>query len=77
MSIFEEYGAFKQFMSNGLWYFLTGPFPTERVLDQFLLLHVPCFIETPVVNENSADLNQMQYLIWVYTVNVPFSFMGH
>ena len=47
-----DYGIFWQvlFQQKGCWI-------------SFLLLHVPCFIETPVVNENSADLNQMQYLI--------------
>ena len=35
-----------------------GPFPIEGVSGNFLLLHVPCFIETHVCNANSVDPDQ-------------------
>ena len=51
----------------------TGPFPTEGVSGQFLLL--PCFMKIPVFNANSVDsddafcmwicINNLDQVIWL------------
>ena len=54
---------FNPFMSSGLFYlpYLDQPISVSGVPDQFCLL--PCFIEMPVVNANSVDLDQTPHSV--------------